>query len=197
MIARAERAHLAALAFLGALGDAFGLGVRHLPIFFDAFEVACVAPAELDRPLGAAGEHGIHLDGIERDRALAADAGRDLAKQRIGERLLHGQDVGHFEPGQHRAHAAGDIEADAARRHDAALVRIEGRHAADRETIAPVGVRHGIGRLHDSGQRRDIGRLLVDFVVHVADQLLIGVDDRRARAWRHAARRARSCHRHG
>jgi DNA polymerase/3'-5' exonuclease PolX len=28
--------------------------------------------------------------------------------------------------------------------HRAALIRIEGRHAADRETIAPMGVRHGI-----------------------------------------------------
>ena len=80
VVARAERAHLAALAFLGALGDAVGPGVRHLPLFLDAFEVACVAPAAFDRPVGAAGEHGIHLDGIERDRAFAADAGRDLAE---------------------------------------------------------------------------------------------------------------------
>ena len=81
--------------------------------------------------------------------------------------------------GEHRAHAARDVEADAAGRHDAALLGIERRDAADREAVAPMGVRHGVGRLHDAGQRRDIDRLLEDLVVHVADQLLVGVDDRR------------------
>ena len=112
------------------------------------------------------------FDGIERDRARAADAGRDLAKQRVGERFLDGQDVCDLKPGQHRADAAGDVEADAARRYDATLIRIEGRNAADRKTVAPVRIRHGIGRLDDSGQRRDIRRLLVDLVVHGANEVL-------------------------
>ena len=40
-------------------------------------------------------------------------------------------------------------------------------------------VRHRIGCLDDPGQRRNVGRLFVDLVVHVADQLFVGVDDGR------------------
>ena len=41
-----------------------------LPRFLDAFEVARLAPAALDRPTRAAREHRVHVDRIERDRAL-------------------------------------------------------------------------------------------------------------------------------
>ncbi len=59
------------------------------------------------------------------------------------------------------------------------MIGIERRDAADRETVTPMGIRHGVGGLHDPGKRRDIHRLLEDLVVHVADQILVGVDDRR------------------
>jgi hypothetical protein len=70
-------------------------------------------------------------------------------------------------------------KADAPGRDHAALVGIEGRHAADRKAVAPVGVRHDIGGLNDSGQHGDIARLLGDLVIHVADEGLVGIDDGR------------------
>ena len=76
-------------------------------------------------------------------------------------------------------------------------VGIEGRDAADREAVAPVRIGHRVGCPHDPGQRRDIDRLLIDLVVHVADQLFVRVDDGRHA---HGAVRldlARSCHRDG
>ena len=62
---------------------------------------------------------------------------------------------------------------------DAALIRIKRRHAADRKTVAPMRVRHDVGRLNDAGKHRDIGRLFTDLVVHVADQILVGENDDR------------------
>ena len=94
VIAGAQRPHLAALAFLGMVGNEIGPGAGHPPRFLDPLEVVRRAPPAFDRPLGAAGEHGVHLARIERNRSLAAEAGRDLMKQRLGKRLLHENDVG-------------------------------------------------------------------------------------------------------
>ena len=106
VVARSQRAHLAALSFLGALRHVFGLRPRHPARFLDALEVAGLAPPALDGPTGASRQHCIHLNRIERDRARAADAGRDLAEQRVGKRLLHRKNVGNLEAGQHGAYAA-------------------------------------------------------------------------------------------
>src|ERR1035437_469964 len=57
VIARTERPHFSALAFLGALGHAPGLGARHPALFLDPLEVARLAPAALDRPMRSACEH--------------------------------------------------------------------------------------------------------------------------------------------
>ena len=89
------------------------------------------------------------------------------------------EELGNRETSQHRAHAAGDIEPDAAGRNDAALVGIEGRHAADGKAVAPMGVGHGIGCSDNARQRGDVCGLLVDLIVHVADQVFVGIDDRR------------------
>jgi hypothetical protein len=40
-----------------------------------------------------------------------------------------------------------------------------------------MGVRHGVGALHDAGKLGDIGRLLVDLIVHGADEFLIRIND--------------------
>ena len=147
-------------------------------MFLNTFEVANFTPAALDGPSSASGQHRAHINVIEGDGASAADACRNLAEQRVGKRLLHRNNVGDFETGQHRAHAAGNIEADPAGRHHTALVWVKRRHAANGKAVAPVGIRHGIGRLYNPGQRRDIGRLFVDLVVHFADQVFVGIDDR-------------------
>ena len=59
VIAGAERAHLAPLAFLCSLGHVARVGAGHLPAFLDAVEIASLAPGALDRPAGAPPKHGI------------------------------------------------------------------------------------------------------------------------------------------
>ena len=71
-------------------------------------------------------------------------------EQLVRQRLLDRLDVVARQAGVQAAHAAGDVEADAARGHDAALVRVEGRHAADGEAVAPVRIGHGVGRADDA-----------------------------------------------
>ena len=83
VIARTERAHFPPLPFLGTFRDPFGPSPAHLAAFLNARQIAALAPAALDGPTGAAGQHRFHLDGIERDRAVAADAGRNLTEQRF------------------------------------------------------------------------------------------------------------------
>ena len=83
---------------------------------------------------------------------------------------------------QHQAHAAVDVEADAARR-DHAAGRIHRRHAADRKAVAPVRVGHDEARADDAGQAGDVGGLLKDRIVHRVEQLARRVDaDRHAHA---------------
>ena len=97
----------------------------------------------------------------------------------VSERFLYRQDVVLHQPGVQAAHTAGNIEADAAGRDHAALVGVEGRHAADGKAITPVRIGHGVTGLDDAGQGRDVDGLFVDLVVHGADERFIGVDDRR------------------
>lgn len=179
VIAGAERAHFAALAVFRALRHAVREGVVHRAALLDAIEIVGLAEAARERPGGAAGEHPVHLGRIERDRPFAADSRRNVAEELVGEFALNRRDVAEGQPCEHRAHAAGNVEADAARRYDAALVGIEGGHPADREPIAPMRVRHRVNRLHDARQPRHIGGLLVDLIVHVGDERVVGVDDSR------------------
>ena len=130
------------------------------------------------RPVRAAGEHGVHLGAFEADRPGAADPGGNLGEERIREKRLMRLDLGPRQTGGKQSHAAGDVEADAAGR-DHALVRVEGRHAADREAVAPVGIGHGVGRLQDTRQPGHVRGLLEDLVVHLLDQIATRVDHRR------------------
>jgi hypothetical protein len=54
-----------------------------------------------------------------------------------------------------------------------------------------VRIGHGIGRAHDAGQARDVADLLPHLLVHVGEQCLVGVEDRRhahrARGFDHPA----------
>ena len=180
MVARSERAHFVGCrCFLPASDTALGLRAGDAAAFLDAFEILRLSIAARHRPTRAALEHLVHFARIERDRAGAADAGRNVAVERVGERLLDRQNFGDRKAGEQRAHAAGNIETDAARRDDAALLGIEGRDAADRKAVAPMRVRHDIASFDDAGQGSDIGGLFADFVVHVTEQRLVGEDDRR------------------
>jgi hypothetical protein len=155
-------------------------------LFLDTLDIARLAPSALDGPARAARQHGVHFGLLERDGAFAADPGRNLAVERVGKRLLHGPDVGQLKARQYGAHAARNVEAHAARRDHAAVVGIEGRNPADRKAVAPVSVGHDVGRGDDARQRRYVCRLVVNLVIHAADEVFIGVDDRR-----HAHRPAR------
>ena len=68
------------------------------------------------------------------------------------------------------------------------MIGIKRRDATDRETVTPMGIRHGIGSRHDPGKRCHIHRLLKDLVIHSPDQILVGINDRR-HAHRAALRR--------
>src|SRR5438067_183633 len=178
VVARAERAHLPALALLGPIGDAFGSRVPVYAPFLDAGEVALLAPSVLHRPTCAAGEHRVHVGLFERDRAFAADACRNFAVERVGQCALYAPNVGELEPGEYRAHAAGNVEADTARRNNAIRIRIESCNSTDWKPVAPMRVGLDVGRGNYARKRRDICRLVVNFVIHAADEVFVGVDDR-------------------
>ncbi len=179
MVAGPEGADLVTLAALGLVGNFVRLGAGHAAVFLDALDVGIAAVAVFDRPARAAAQHRVHFAGVEAQQAGAAQAGRDVGEQAVGKPLLERSDVRGLQPGVQGAHAAGNVESHPASRHHAALVGIERRHPADRETVAPVCVGHGVGRLNDARQGGDVGELFVDLVVHLADQSLIGIDHRR------------------
>src|SRR6516165_2508059 len=79
VVAGTKRSHFPSLSFLGAFRDVIRAGPSHLPVFLDPFEVAVFAPTLLHGPTGAPLQHCVHVDCIERDRAPATDAGRNLA----------------------------------------------------------------------------------------------------------------------
>src|SRR3974390_1041048 len=93
MIARAERAHFTALPLLSFVGDAVRPSVRNATALFDPLKIASVTPTQLDSPLSAGGEHGLHLHRIKLYGARASYAGGDLAGQGGRQRLLHTLDV--------------------------------------------------------------------------------------------------------
>lgn len=82
-------------------------------------------------------------------------------------------------PGRQEPHAAVDVEAHASRRHHAVRQERCG-HAADREPIAVVHVRHAPREVDDAGQRGHVHQLRDRLAVRNArKQLLVGEDPRR------------------
>ena len=75
-----------------------------------------------------------------------------------------------------QAHPAVDVVAHAAGGDDA-LIRVEGRHAADGEAVAPVDVGHSQGGTHDPRQGGDVGHLLEALVGLKAREHLLGTKD--------------------
>src|SRR5262249_27070704 len=75
------------------------------------------------------------------------------------------------------AHAAVNVVAHAARRNHTPFARIRRCHAANREAITPMNVRHRQARLLNTRQRRYIRHLLGRLIAsNLIDQVLIGVD---------------------
>src|SRR3970282_941240 len=111
----------------------------------------------------------------EAHEALGAHAGRHGPEERTDELRDAGAHLPLAEAGPDQAHAAVDVEADAARRNHTVL-GVEGRDTADRETVAPVAVRHAERRADYAGQAGDVRHLLEDAVIHLAEQRLGIVD---------------------
>jgi hypothetical protein len=177
MVARAKRAHLVALTGLGVLRDLLGLGPCHAAMLLDPLQIFGPAVAALHRPLGAAGQHGIHLTVVQVQPAGAAHTRRYPTKQNVGQLFLDGLDVFPLEAGVQAADAAGNIETDAAGRDNAPLLGVERGHATNRKAVAPVGIRHGVGGLDNAGESGHVTDLLIDLEIHVLNQRTSGVDD--------------------
>jgi len=77
----------------------------------------------------------------------------NVIKETLRELLLDGSQVREAEIGTQQAHAAVDIEPDAAGRHDRVVERhVECGHVTDREAVAAVNVGHAHRVADDTGQ---------------------------------------------
>ncbi len=177
MVARTQRAHLVALTFLGVPGNGAGIRTGHAAPFLDAIEVRHVAVALLDGPARAAAQHVRHPAVVEPNAAGAADAGRNSREQFVGECRPQPFQVSGTQIGHQRPDPAGDVEADTARRDNAARVRVERGDAADRKAITPVGVGHRICGADDARECRDVAELFVDLVVEILHQRAVSEQD--------------------
>ena len=77
------------------------------------------------------------------------------------------------------ARAPADIDADPATDDHPALLRVERSDPAPREAMAPARVRQRVDGLDHAWQSGDLDDLLVDLVVHDADQVLGGEENPR------------------
>jgi len=111
--------------------------------------------------------------------AGAAHPGGNRSEQRVAQLVLDRLDHARGQAGGEQPHAAGDVEPHAAGGDDAAFLRVEGGHAADGESIAPVRVGQRKRRFDDPRQRGYVGDLLEHLVVHRLQQRTVGEDDRR------------------
>ena len=173
----AERADLAPPALERRLRHGVGVRVAEAAALLRRLQVG--GPAELarHRPRRAAREHLLLLGpGELRDRALGADAGRDRLIERVRDAREVRPEIVRGERGAQQAHAAVDVEADAAGR-DRALLRVDRGHAADREAVAPVDVRHGERAADDPGQVGHVRELRERRIVpQLRHELLARVD---------------------
>ena len=83
------------------------------------------------------------------------------------------------EIGDNQAHAAVDVESDAAGRNDAAFAHVHRCDAADRKAIAAMAIGHAERVTRNPGQSGDVADLLVNGLVHFANQLFGRNDPRR------------------
>jgi hypothetical protein len=176
MIAGAKRAHFVLLPMTRLERHGGRDGAGHAAVFLDAIEIGLGPVAAFDGPPCAALEHGVELAVVQVNPAAAADACRHTAGQLVREVTLDRLDRVGSQSRAQGADAARDIEPDAARRHDAALLRIERCHAANRKSVPPVRIGHGVRRALNARQHGDVGDLLTDFLVHVTDERLGRVD---------------------
>ena len=107
---------------------------------------------------------------------MRADPGRDALEKPIDDFFQPRLDVIQREIRTDQAHAAVDVEPDAARRDHAAFVHIHGCDAADRKAVAAVAVSHAQRVARDAWQGRDVADLLINGFIHFAHQFFCGDD---------------------
>jgi hypothetical protein len=156
MVSGAERPHFISLAVFRMLGDVGRGGSSHASLFFDELEIFGTSKARPDGPDSAAFEHGVHFLSVEAELPSAAHSGGYGSSQRIGQSFLNSEDIFNAKSRAERTHTAGNIETDTACGDNASGIRVEGCDAADREAVAPVRVRHGVGCADDAGKPGDI-----------------------------------------
>jgi hypothetical protein len=108
----------------------------------------------------------------------AAETPRDPLVQLVHERGEGRRNVHPVEIRGEQPNTARDVEADTARRDHALTLHVRGRHAPDREAIAPMNIGHGVGGLHDPGERSDVRDLTQGLIREdIREQRLRGEDD--------------------
>jgi hypothetical protein len=175
MVAGAQRAELVQAPRHRPGADGLRIGARKAPAALGEGEILGPAVAALDAPPGPLEHHVAKRLGRQVDEPTGPDARRHGGEEGVDQLAEARPDLGLGEIGAQHAHAAVDVEADAARRDDP-RVGAEGGHAADREAIAPVAVGHAERGPDDPGEARDVGHLLEDALVHPGQEGLRGVD---------------------
>ena len=112
-------------------------------------------------PVHAHLERGLQSRRRRRDDALRTYADWDVVEEGLRESLFDVGDVAFVQVRAHHAHAAVDIEADAARGDDRVRVRhVERGDVADGEAVPGVHVRERDAFVDDAGKGGDVGELL-------------------------------------
>ena len=126
--------------------------------------------------MGSVFQHRVQVSPGQVQQSLSSRAAGDITKELVQEGLQFGSDVFHLQGGGQQADAAIDVEAYAARRHDAFL-QVGGRYAANTEPIALVGVGHGQRPSHQPRKGSHVGHLFLGQVLaDLLNQRLAGID---------------------
>ena len=160
VVAGSERSELGRPALPGPARQRGGVAAGQAALGLGQREVLRLSVTGADGPRGPRPEHVVEVAVRElRDRALAADARGDVA---LNLRHQGAQAAAHVAGSQvraHEPHTAVDVVPDAPRRDDA-VGGVEGGHAADRETVPLVHVRHRERRSDDARKVGDVARLV-------------------------------------
>jgi hypothetical protein len=148
------------------------------PPAFQVVEILGPAVAVSHAPAGAFAHDVAERVLGQLDEAVRAHPGGHRDEEGVDQLTEPWTHLGLGEIGPQHAHAAVDVEADAARRDDAAVGAKCG-HSADGEPVAPVTVGHAQRRPHDAGQTGHVGDLLEDALIHGTQERLGCVDARR------------------
>ena len=182
VVARADRPELTGAPLAGPLGDGGGVGARQAATRLGGLQVVVRADAVLiDERARALRQQPVERRGLEPQAAAPAGARRDPAGDLVHERLATVAELVGLQAEREQPHAAVDVVADPARRDDA--VRHGRRdHAAHREAVPLVDVRHRERRVDDPGQCRRVLQLLEGAVVRDRGEELFVCEDARGHA---------------